>query len=197
MLRPLMLAGLVLLPACPLLDVQAEVDEVCMTYRGVTIPGVPAGETRIEQSFNVDQLQGAKDLADADAQLTFTRAEIRATSGVSDFSFVQQAELSIASGDPNSTLPTLAIFECQDCGTATTTLDVDNAMVTPIQDYIKSGSLVVTLALQGTPPATDWTADVDVCMTGSILVLHQSVARRPGRDDRTSPHVIAARELEP
>jgi hypothetical protein len=168
MLRPFMLAGLVLLPACPLLDVQAEVQQVCLTYRGVTIPGVPLGQTTIDQSFSLDQLQGAKDLADADAKLTFTHAEVRATSGVSDFSFVQKAELSIASGDPSSTLPTLSIFECQNCGTATTTLDVDNAVTTPIQDYIKSGSLVVTIALQGTPPATDWTADVDVCMTGTV-----------------------------
>src|SRR5450432_416560 len=110
-----LLLGLVLLPACPLLEVQAEVQEVCMTYRGVTIPGVPAGVGRIEQSFNFDDLQGAKALADANATLTFTRAEVRATSGVSDFTFVQKADLSIASGDPNSTLPTLSIFDCTDC----------------------------------------------------------------------------------
>jgi hypothetical protein len=28
--------------------------------------------------------------------------------------------------------------------------------------------VIVTVDLEGTPPATDWTADVDVCMTGNI-----------------------------
>ena len=167
-MRLYLLASLLVLPACPLLDVTAQVQEVCMTYSGVTIPGVPVGQTSIEQSFTLDQLQGAADLANADAQLTFTHAEIRAVSGVSGFSFVQKAELSIASGDPNSTLPTLSVFDCEGCGTSSPALDVDNATTVPVQDYIKTGSLVVTIALQGTPPENDWVADVDVCMSGNI-----------------------------
>jgi hypothetical protein len=167
-MRLYLLASLLVLPACPLLDVQAQVEEVCLTYRGVTIPGVPIGQTSIDQSFTLDQLQGAKDLADADAQLTFTHAEVRAVSGVSGFSFVQKAELSIASGDPDSTLPTVSVFDCEGCGTPAAALDVDNAATVPVQDYIKTGSLVVTIALQGTPPANDWVADVDVCMSGNI-----------------------------
>jgi hypothetical protein len=159
-MRLFLLAGLVVLPACPLLEVQGEVQEVCLTYRGVTIPGVPVGQTQVSQSFTLDQLQGAK--------LTFTHAEVRATAGVSDFSFVQHAELSIASGDPASTLPTLSIFNCEGCATTSTTLDVDNPTTTEVQDYIKTGSVIVTIDLKGTAPATDWTADVDVCMTGNI-----------------------------
>ena len=167
-MRLSLLASLLVLPACPLLDINAQVQEVCLTYRGVTIPGVPVGQTSIDQSFTLDQLQGAKDLADADAQLTFTHAEVRAVSGVSGFSFVQKAELSIASGDPNSTLPTLTVVDCEGCGTSAAALDVDNPTTVPVQDYIKTGSLVVTIALQGTPPANDWVADVDVCMSGNI-----------------------------
>ncbi len=168
-MRLFLLAGLAgLVPGCPLLDVQMEVQEVCLTYRGVTIPGVPTGQTTVDQSFNFKDLQGAKNLADADAKLTVTRAEIRATSGVSDFKFVQKAALSIASADPNSTLPTLGIFSCTDCGNETPTLDVTDPTTTPVQDYIKSGSLIVTVDLAGTPPTADWTADVDVCMSGTI-----------------------------
>jgi len=167
-MRLFLLAGLVVLPACPLLEVQGEVQEVCLTYRGVTIPGIPVGQTSVSQSFTLDQLQGAKDLADADATLMFTHAEVRGTSGISNFSFVQHAELSIASGDPESTLPTLSIFDCEGCATTSTTLDVDNPTTTPVQDYIKTGSVIVTIELAGTAPATDWTADIDVCMTGNI-----------------------------
>ncbi|MFT3698973.1 MAG: hypothetical protein QM831_37855 [Kofleriaceae bacterium] len=168
-MRSLLLAGLVVfVPACPLLNVQADVQEVCLTYRGVTIPGVPLGQTNISQSFDFNDLQGAKDLADADAELTVTRAEVRAVSGVKDFTFVNTAALSIASGDPNSTLPTLEIFGCHDCSTASTTLDVTDATTAPIQDYVKSGSLVVTIDVAGSPPATDWTVDVDICMSGKV-----------------------------
>jgi hypothetical protein len=168
-MRLFLLAGLAaLVPGCPLLAVQAEVQEVCLTYRGVTIPGVPIGQTSVDQSFDFNDLQGAKALADADATLIFTRAEIRATSGVTNFRFVQQAALSIASADPRSTLPTLGIFSCRDCANDTPTLDVTNPATAPVQDYIKSGSLVVTVDLAGTPPTADWTADVDVCMSGTI-----------------------------
>lgn len=164
----LLASSLVVLPACPLLEVQGEVQEVCLTYRGVTIPGIPVGETEVAQSFTLDDLQGAKALADMDATLTVTHAEVRATSGVKDFTFVKKAELSIASGDPDSTLPTLSVFGCDNCSSASTTLDVDNPSTTPIQDYIKTGSVVVTIDLKGTPPANDWVADVDICMSGNI-----------------------------
>ena len=61
-MRLYLLASLLVLPACPLLDVTAQVQEVCMTYSGVTIPGVPIGQTSIEQSFTLDQLQGGREL---------------------------------------------------------------------------------------------------------------------------------------
>jgi hypothetical protein len=168
-MRRVLLCGLTaLVSGCPLLDVRAEVEEVCMTYRGVTIPGMAAGATSVEQSFDFDDLRGAKQLADAGATLVFTRAELRATSGPTSFELVHHATLSIASADPASTLPTLDVFTCDDCGNATPTLQITNASTTPVDDYLETGGLVVTVDLAGTLPTADWTADIDVCMTGTI-----------------------------
>jgi len=162
-----LVAGLALLPGCPLLDVQADVQDVCVTYPGLQIPAQPPATTAIERSFTVDQLDSFKDLADQGFTLAFSHGVARATSGVSDFTFVQHADLAIASGDPSSTLPTLEIFDCDGCASADGTLDVAAAGSADATAYVASGSLVVTIDLAGTAPTVDWTMDVDVCMTGA------------------------------
>lgn len=161
--------GLVALTTgCPLLEVQAEVQEVCLTYRGVELPGAPDLDS-IDQSVTFDDLGGVRDLVDLDAELRFVRAELRAASGIDRIDFVQRARLSIASGDPSSPLPTLDVYHCDgDC------LSEGNALAIPAEvqhdaiAYLASRSIVVDFELAGRLPAEPWTADIDVCFTGRI-----------------------------
>ena len=160
--------ALVMLPGCPLLDVDTEVAETCATYHDVQVAAVPIARSSLTQSFTLDQLQTLQQLASLDATLTFTHADVHATSGITDFSFVTDVSLAIASGDPSSTLPTATVFDCNNCGTADPTLDVASNTVIDAKDYVTSGSLIVTVDLAGQPPAIAWTMDVDVCMTGNV-----------------------------
>lgn len=158
---------LALLPGCPLLDVQAEVSETCVTYPGVRVEAQPDGSTSVDSTFTVDHLDGFRDLADQGFHLAFVRGEVRATSGIADFAFVDHAAVAVASGDPESTLPTLDVFSCDHCASAAPVLDVTPSGAADAAAYIESGSLVVTLELAGRAPTVDWMMDVDVCMTGS------------------------------
>jgi hypothetical protein len=164
----MLVAALATLPACPLLDVQVTVPEVCVTYKDVHVDGMPGGETMIEKMFTVDHLDQAKALADQGATVQFVHAQIRATSGISSFDFVRQAKLTVASADEASTLPAVEVYDCEDCATSGSVLDVDATSQVDPNPYLASGSLLVTIDLAGQAPADAWTMDVDICMSGTI-----------------------------
>ena len=161
-------AGLALLPGCPLLEVEARVDETCATYHDIQVDGVPDGLPPPSQTFTFDDLHSINALASLDAVLTFARAEVRATSGISDFSFVRTADVEIASGDPSSTLPSLVVFRCEECATAESSLDLSPTVAADAKPYIDSGSLVVTVDFTGQAPPVAWSMEVDVCMGGTV-----------------------------
>jgi hypothetical protein len=161
------LLGLLVLPACPLADVEAEVPETCAIYHGLQIQAVAAGETSVTQRFVFDDLTAFGQLAELDASIRFTRAQVTATSGVADFSFVKTASVMIASGDHDATLPTLAAFGCESCRSSGAALEIASATSIDTKDYLSAGALIVDLDLQGTLPAVDWTMDVAVCVSGT------------------------------
>lgn len=157
--------GLLPLAGCPLLDVQADIPEVCLTYPNLVVPATP-GVTSIAQSFTFNDLSAVHDLANRDASLHFVRAEIRATSGITDFSFVHAARVVVASGDPGTTLPPLTMYDCNgDCAPDGDRLEVPAAAGNDAIAYLRSNSIIIDLAFQGTIPTASWTMDVDVCMS--------------------------------
>jgi hypothetical protein len=161
------LATFVLVPACSVLSIEAEVPEVCMTYPNISIDGV-GGATSINKSFTFDDLGGLQQLVSLDADLRFVRAEIRAK-GVADLAFVDHAILTIASGDPDSTLPTREVYDCDgDCLPDGPRLEVPAGAQANALDYVQSSSIIVGVDFTGQMPAGDWSMDVDVCMNGNF-----------------------------
>ena len=160
----------ILSTGCPLLEISAEVPEACLTYKDVQIEGAPAeAATAIHTSFTFDDLGGLKDLEQYDADLRFTRGMITATHGVGDLAFIASAKLDIASGDPDSTLPTRTFYECAagDCPAAGKSMELDVADQNNAVAYIDSGSLVVALDATGNMPTEAWTLDAELCVSGS------------------------------
>jgi hypothetical protein len=154
------------LPACPLLDVTADAEEVCLTYPNLKVPAA-GGETSLNQSFTFDDLSKVHDLTKLDANLEFTRAQVRATSGITDFSFIQSAKLDVSS-DSDSALPTLTMYDCNgDCDPDGATLDIPANVVTNAVDYLRTDSIKIDVAFQGALPDVAWTVDIDVCMKAS------------------------------
>lgn len=161
------LSLLIVLPACPLLDVEVEVGEVCMTHRDVRVDPTKIGVT--SESFVLDDLSALEDLLELDATLELTRAEFRATSGVSDLGFVSSAHVRMASGDSSSTLPTIDVYRCDgDCLANGTSLAVPAGAQADAAAYARTGSVVIDFDVTGELPQQEWTMDVDVCMRGRV-----------------------------
>jgi hypothetical protein len=157
---------LALQAGCPLVQVEAEVPEVCITYPDIEVDGSLAS-SNVNESFTFDDLARLHDLADLDAGISFTRAEVRVTSGVDSLAFVEQFRATVASGDPDSTLPTLVLFDCDgNCATAGATLSVPAKLVEDALAYVKTDSIVLDVSFAGQIPQTKFKLDVDVCMKG-------------------------------
>lgn len=151
---------------CPLLEVDAELPEVCMTQKDVQIDGVPVDMAMaVDRTFTFDDLSAFAPLEELDAEAHFVSATVRATHGIDSLAFVESASVEVASNAPESTLPTLTVYACDgDC------LAQDAALVIPVQDrsdalaYIRSGSLSIRLQATGALPTEDWTMDVETCV---------------------------------
>jgi hypothetical protein len=156
--------GLVMLPGCPLVDVEAEVPEVCLTYPNLQVQ-TPAVKS-LSQSFVFDDLSAVHDLA-KQASLELVRAELRATSGVANLAFVHAVNVVVSSGDPASGLPPLTMYNCDgDCTPDGGTLEVPAALAHNVIEYLQADSIIVDIAFSGEIPEASWTMDVDVCMKG-------------------------------
>jgi hypothetical protein len=154
---------------CPFLEVEAEMPEVCMTHRDVEVAGVPAEFAMgIDETFAFDDLSAFDELKDLDADLRFVSATIRATHGVGNLAFIDAASVQIASNNPDSTLPTRAIYSCASGSCPAQ----DNALAIPVQDqddaleYIRSGSMSISLQATGNMPTESWKMDVEICVAG-------------------------------
>lgn len=152
------IASLALLGGCPLVEVSAELEEVCITRTGVHIAGVDA--TSVSQHFTFDDLSSVHDLLQLDADLAFVRAEVRPASGVTDLAFVQSAHVA---------LDDTPVFACDgDCPTLDHAVALAAATQVNAVDYLAQDSVEVALDVVGQLPATEWTVDVDACVTGHV-----------------------------
>ena len=157
--------GLFLLPGCPLLDIQADVPEVCLTYPNLQVTN-PEATGSIQQTFAFDDLSKVHDFIDQNANVQFVRASIRATSGVDSLAFVDSVKVVVSS--PTGTLPPMTMYDCDgDCVPDGSTLEIPASVADNAIEYLRQDSIVIDLDFQGQIPAGTFTMDVDVCLKGS------------------------------
>jgi hypothetical protein len=163
-------ASLVLLPACPLIEVEVDVQEVCFTYQDLKIDA--QGETDVNKSFVFDDLHGVQQLTDVEADIEFLHVKLRAKSGITDFSFIDAAHVTIASGAPGSTLPVIDVVDCGNgsCPTSGAEVTLTSDAKASALDYIRSGSILVDVDVSGHMPDHSFSVDVDVCVKGTVKV---------------------------
>ena len=157
--------GLLALPGCPLLDVQVDAQEVCLSYPNLEVPAVAGGQTMLDQSFVFNDLSAVHDVAKLDANLEFVRAEVTATSGITSFDFIQSAKIVVASADPGTTLPPMTMYDCNgDCAGDTDMIEIPAAIGNDAIPYLRGDSVKIDIKFEGTVPSVAWTMDVNVCM---------------------------------
>lgn len=167
-------AGLVTLTTgCPLLEIsiEAEVKDVCMTYEDLEVPGSD-GSGALSHRVVFDDLQDVDGLDELDGNVEFVSVVLRAKSGVSDFSFLDAAHVTVASADPASDLPEATIVDCSGDGCAR-----DGAELTIFASesvdalaYLRSDAIAIGLDVAGELPETAWVVDIDVCVKGKVRI---------------------------
>lgn len=159
------LVALALLPTgCPLLDVQTDVQEACLTYKDVHVDAAADGETTFHQMFAFDDLGPIHDVLaiDEGAEVHFVSAKMTATSGISDFSFIHSANLSLST----ESMPELDVYRCDgDCLGADSTLAIPTTVQDNALEYLKGDSVAVDMAFDGEMPTTAWTMNVEMCFS--------------------------------
>jgi hypothetical protein len=161
-----LLTGLAMLPGCPLVDIEADVPEVCLTYPNLQVQS-PA-QSSISESFVFDDLSAVHDVVKQDATLEFVRAELRVTSGLDNLAFVDAVKVVVASNDAGTKLPPLTMYDCDgDCAPDGKALKLTAGEARNAIAYLQSDSIKIDIEFRGEIPAASWTMDIDVCLKGS------------------------------
>ncbi len=154
---------------CPLLEVEVKTQEVCLQYRGLEVPAADgSGSAHVE--FVFEDFGALEGLAKLDGDVTFVRAKLHATSGVTDFGFLSAVRGTVAGGDPAANLPEATVIDCagDGCVREGASLAVDAASEIDAMDYLRSNSIAITLDVTGALPTAPWTMDVEICVAGVL-----------------------------
>jgi hypothetical protein len=139
------------------LQIEAEIEESCITRKDVQIEGVDS--TVVSRELIVDDLSDVKRLLEYNAELDFARVEVRPTSGVTRLDFVELAFVAVE-GSP--------VYGCNgDCPSADGSIALPAAVTTSATQYFAADSLAIQLTVTGALPKAAWTVDLDVCVRGT------------------------------
>lgn len=150
-------------------QVQLDVEEVRLGYRDVEVKGGGGGMGAVKHGFAFDDLGALRELVDLGADIRFVGAELRATSGVEDLSFVDQVQLAVASGAADAALPELVLYGCKgNCDVRGKGIAMTPAAKPKASEYLESGSLLIDLDIVGRLPGRAWTLDVEVVLEARL-----------------------------
>jgi hypothetical protein len=147
---------------------RVQLNDVCKEYETQKFhAGMNDGKQTMEELIAVDvaslssDLQGAEDLQLTLKSVTFTPAY-----GISDFGFVDTANVQIAA---TATRAAVSLLSYQKGATVPKTLELAGGTV-EVAAYQNAGKVELKAQLSGTAPATEWAANVKACFKVSAAV---------------------------
>jgi hypothetical protein len=160
----LALAGLSLLPGCPLLEAEVDIPEVCITYDDIDV----LAASEVHERIVVDDLAELHELTARAENLRFRRAEVIAVAGVDGFDFVDTARIAISPGAGDSAVAPLTLYQCDgDCVSSADGLTLSDDAQHDVLDYLRGDAVTLDLDITGNLPQTKWTMSVVVCFEGT------------------------------
>lgn len=157
-----------LLAGCTLADIELDVDEVRLTSAEVELKGFN-GAAAAKHRFAFTDLAAVSDLLDVGAEVAFVGAELRATSGVDDLSFVEQLTITLASGDDTAGLAPVTAYHCAgNCAAHARSLEMSQTRAIRATDYLATGSLALELDVEGHLPGRPWTVVFEATFTAHL-----------------------------
>lgn len=167
-ISPVLVLPATLLGACTLMDVEVDVDEVRVTSAEVELKGVN-GAAAAKHRFTFTNLAALHELLDVGAELAFVGAELRATSGVDDLSFVEQLTVTIAAADATAGLAPITAYHCAgNCAAHARSLVMTQSRAVRATEYVSTGSLVLDLDVAGRIPGRPWTVTFEAVFSAHI-----------------------------
>jgi hypothetical protein len=139
------------------LSIEAEIEESCVSHAGVEIEA--ASGTSISRTFIVDDLSDVHRLMEYNAELEFSRADVRPTSGITNLGFVEHAAVAIDN---------TPIYSCTGNCVSESGIVLPPTVDASATAYLAADSLAVSLTVMGQLPQVAWTADIDVCVRGHL-----------------------------
>lgn len=149
------------------LSVEAEIPEIEVTHRGLMFEGAPIeipGEISMTKSFSQehDKLDFPEGLGAEVKTLSIT---LKATSGVSDLSFIRYLRISMSGHEGHSAIE-LGTYDADIDGSSGAEITLTTLNPVNVLDAWKTESATFTLEVAGSLPTSSWTADITVRFAG-------------------------------
>ena len=154
-----------------MLSVQADVPEVQVTEHDIAFAGVPnaglLGDLSMGMSFTQER-PGLSLPAALDSTVQEVKVELRAKTGIPDFSFLRALRVTMTPKDSTAAPVELVSYEKTDGSVAGTTLTIPSKNPVNILDQWKADSAIFSFEVAGTLPEQDWTIDMSVFFKGQL-----------------------------
>ena len=145
------------------LSVEAEIPEVTITQRGLAFQGVPdfgIGDVSMEKSYSQDH--GKIEMPEGlDSEIKTIGVTLRATSGVSDLSFLKLLRVTMSSANVAEPVE-LGSYEYDPSAPKSNEIHLTSLNPIDLFEAWNADKATFTLQLAGSLPTTAWTADVIV-----------------------------------
>jgi hypothetical protein len=162
---PALLALALLLPlgGCPLLQIEAEVPEVCISRTDVDVPG-SLGQIETHVTVKLADIEALDEIKAGD-ELHFTSFSARPQGGGRELSGIQSAKVTLRGGG----MSPLVIFDCDgDCAAADGSISLTLSAEDNIAAYLQADDAAVEIELHGTLPLRDFKVDVNACLSAEV-----------------------------
>jgi hypothetical protein len=149
------------------LSVEAEIPEVEITHRGLMFEAAPIeipGEIAVSKSFSQEhgKLEFPEGLESEVKTLAIT---LKATSGVSDLSFIRYLRISMSAGAEHPAIE-LGTYDADTDRSSGPHITLTTLNPVNVLDAWKTESATFTLDVAGSLPTRSWTADITVRFAG-------------------------------
>lgn len=178
-MRLTLLASLLVMTGCDQLFIEAAVPELCqhldrqqfvippeVRAQYAALPPEIAQDYELAKSFDFDvALELPSELRNLDARFALTYVKITAVAPTTDFGFLTSASITLEPSSTSGLEPYTVSYERLTAAPTEILWQGDNH---DLSAYLKAGGLKYSLALVGSLPDDDITADVDACVSAAI-----------------------------
>lgn len=145
---------------------EVTVDRVCITRLQESIPGAPAAAVEVSWGGTFDL---GSTLSDDAISGTMQLLDFTVDAGGTDLSGITAIDVSVVD-EHGVAIPVAAYAAPQPAHVPTTSFSATVTSDLDLYRYLQAETLRYAVVFRGTPPASDWTADIEMCMSAKVRI---------------------------